>query len=192
MIQCKQCGATLPENSRYCLQCGTENRATEGTNGPQKELDFLKPSILGGLALGVLSAAPLISILNVVCCLWAQAGGGLTVWLLDKQRPGTLKYGDGALGGLVSGLIGAFVATLINIPIQMIAMTPERIAAIQSQFEELQISPAVRDAILQFMSPGFNLSRALIMLLLNMILLGLFAMIGGILAVAIVNRKRID
>ena len=192
MIQCKQCGASLPENSRYCLQCGTENRATEGTNEPQKELDFLKPSVMGGLALGVLSAIPLVSVLNVVCCLWAQAGGSLAVWLLNKQRPGALKYGDGALGGLVSGLIGAFVATLIGIPIQMIMLTPARVAEMQSQFEQMQLPPAVQDAILQFVSPGFNLSRTLIVLLLNMIMYGLFAMIGGILTVAILNRKKLN
>ena len=189
MNQCKQCGATLPEDSQYCLQCGTENKPSS-VSQPQKELDFLKPALLGGLAMGVLSSIPFISLLNVVCCLWVQAGGGLTTWLLNKQRPGGLKYGDGAFGGVFGGLIGALVATIISIPVQMIAFTPERIDAIQRQFGGMP--PAVRDAMLQWMTPGFSLTRTLFTLVLYMIVYGLFSMIGGILTVAIVGRKKPD
>src|SRR5215510_4771252 len=111
MSQCKECGATLPENSRFCLQCGTENRPSDGgPPQPERELDFFKPAITGGLLLGVLSSIPLLSALNFLCCLWVQAGGGLATYLLDKQRPGRLKYSDGAFVGVFSGLIGAFVA----------------------------------------------------------------------------------
>jgi len=192
MNQCKQCGATLPEDSQYCLQCGTENKPGS-TSQPQRELDFLKPALLGGLAMGVLSSLPLISFLNVICCLWVQAGGGLSTWLLNKQRPGGLKYGDGAFGGVFSGLIGAFLSTIISIPVQMIAFTPERIAQLQTQFGQIQgMPPAVRDAMLQWMTPGFSLTRTLFTLVFNMIVYGLFAMVGGILTVAIVGRKRLD
>ncbi|HET9942112.1 MAG TPA: zinc ribbon domain-containing protein [Terriglobia bacterium] len=188
MNQCKQCGATLPENSRYCLQCGTEN--TPGPAQPEKELDFLKPAITGGLGLGVLSALPFISALNVLCCLWAQAGGGLAVWLLDKQRPGSIKYSDGALAGVLSGLIGAIVATLVTIPIQMLLFTPEAVAQMQEALKQLPFSPAVIEAMSQFLQPGFNLTRTLISLLMNLVSLGLFAMIGGIITTAILSRKK--
>src|SRR5262245_51804487 len=142
MNQCKQCGATLPEDSQYCLQCGTENKPNS-TSQSQKELDFLKPSLLGGLAMGVLSSLPLIAYGNILCCLWVQAGGGLTTWLLNKQRPGGLKYGDGAFGGVFSGIIGAFVATLISIPIQMLTLTSENIAQVRARFDQIQgMSPA--------------------------------------------------
>jgi len=192
MNQCKQCGATLPEDSQYCLQCGSENKPGS-TSQPQKELDFLKPSLIGGLALGVLSAIPYILMVNVLCCFWVLGGGGLTTWLLNQQRPGGLKYGDGAFGGVFSGLIGAFVATLISIPVQMLTLTPERVAQVQAQFDQVpQMPPAMREAMLQFLTPGFNLTRTLFGLVFNMILFGLFAMIGGILTVAIVGRKKPD
>lgn len=192
MNQCKQCGASLAENTQYCLQCGTEVRGGQTVAPPERELDFLKPSITGGLFLGVLSSIPFIGSLNVICCLWAQAGGGLAAWLLDKQRPGGLKYGDGAFGGVISGLIGAFVNTIIGIPIQLLLFTPEAYATVQERMAQMPMSPAVREAILQFFTPGFNLSRTLIGLLMYMVLFGLFAMIGGILAVAILNRKKLD
>ena len=167
MNQCKECGATLPEDSRFCLQCGTENKPSERRSSvPEQDLDFLRPAITGGLALGVLSSIPLIGSLNCVFCLWAQAGGGLAAWLLNKQRPGGLKYSDGAFGGVFSGLIGAIVATVINIPIQMLVMTPERTAEIQQSMEEglrqvPDFPPEFRDMMLRFFQPGFDLSRTL-------------------------------
>ena len=191
MNQCKQCGATLPENSPYCLQCGTENSARGNSPaGQEKELDFLKPAITGGLALGVLSGLPLIGAVNCICCLWVLAGGGLTTWLLNKQRPGGLKYGDGAIGGVIAGVIGAFVATIISIPVQMFMITQETLDDMQTALA--QMPPAIRDAILQFSTPGFNLNRVLIGLVFNIIVFGLFAMIGGIIMVAISNRKKLD
>ena len=142
--------------------------------------------------MGVLSSIPFINYLNACCCLWAQAGGALTVWLLNKQRPGTLKYSDGARGGVLSGLIGAIVATIISIPIQMLMLTPETVEQVRSQLQQAQMPPEMVDMIMSFMRPGFNLSFTLIQLLLNMLLLGLFAMIGGIIAAAILARKRAD
>src|SRR5687767_1736426 len=123
MSLCKECGATLPENSRYCLQCGTEATG-DGGAGPrtqaQPDLDFLKPALAGGLALGILSAIPIVNFVNCICCLWVLAGGGLTAYLLNQQRPGRLTYGDGAFGGVIAGLVGAVVATIISIPVTWI------------------------------------------------------------------------
>jgi hypothetical protein len=163
---------------------------SETTPPPEQELDFLKPALAGGFALGILSGLPILQWANILCCLWVQAGGGLTVWMLNRQRPGTLKYGDGALGGLISGLIGAFVATIIGIPVRMLLLTPEAIATFKSQLE--QVPPEFRNFIMQFLDPGFNLPRELLVLVLNMVIFGLFAMIGGILTVAILSRKQVD
>jgi uncharacterized membrane protein YeaQ/YmgE (transglycosylase-associated protein family) len=192
MNQCKQCGATLPENTQYCLQCGTEVPRDPLAAQPQGDLEFLKPALTGGLFLGVLSAIPLIGSLNIICCLWAQAGGGLATWLLNKQRPGTLKYGDGAFAGVISGLIGAFVATLITIPIELVMLTPEAAAQIQARMSQVPMAPPMRELFVQFFSPGFNLYRTLFWLVFYMVLFGLFSMIGGILTVALLNRKKTD
>jgi hypothetical protein len=162
------------------------------STGPERELEFLKPAAMGGALLGVLSGLPFISGLNIICCLWAQAGGAFATWLVNKQRPGGLKYGDGAFAGVISGLVGAFVTTIISIPIQIIAFTPETLARVQKQMEQAPISPRARDAFLQFFTPGFQPARTVIFLLMYMVAFGLFSMIGGILMVAILNRKKLD
>jgi zinc ribbon protein len=200
MSQCKECGATLPQDSRFCLQCGTENKPSENRPAvPEKDLEFLKPSVTGGLALGVVSALPFIGGLNVICCLWAQAGGGFTAWLLNKQRPGHLKYSDGAFGGVFTGLIGAIVSTIIQIPILMLTLTPERVAQFQTDFERRMqgmqqgggtIPPQVRDWMLRYLTDVPF--RTLFTLIMYMIFFGLFAMIGGIITTAIISRRKLD
>jgi hypothetical protein len=137
----------------------------------------------------VLSGLPYI---QFACCLWAQLGGALGAWMLQKQGAQELKYGDGAFVGVIAGLIGAFVATLVSIPVELITLTPEAVARFQERLEGFPMSPAVREAMFQFMSPGFNLSRTLIGLLMGMLGYGLFAMIGGILTVALLNRNKFD
>jgi hypothetical protein len=196
MSLCKECGATLPENSRYCLQCGTEATGDAGPNlrtQAQPELDFLKPALAGGLALGILSSIPIVNFANCICCLWVLAGGGLTAYLLNQQRPGRLTYGDGAFGGVIAGLVGAVVATIISIPVTWIMAGS--IAAQRAQMETIfnqnpDIPPAFRSLFEQLMSGQVTAIGLLFGFIINALLFGLFAMIGGILVVALLNRKR--
>jgi hypothetical protein len=71
----------------------------------------------------------------------------------------------------------------------MVTLTPEVVEQIEAQLEQF---PAIRDAISQFLTPGFNLTRELVGLVMNMAVFGLFAIIGGILMVAILQRKRVE
>ena len=79
---------------------------------------------------------------------------------------------------------------LVTIPIQMLLFTPEAVAQMQEALKQLPFSPAVIEAMSQFLQPGFNLTRTLISLLMNLVSLGLFAMIGGIITTAILSRKK--
>lgn len=201
MKQCKQCGATLPADSNVCLQCGTKNSPprNESADAPRKELDFLKPALAGGSAMSVVtSLVALISsktnhpLLNITCCLWLLGGGALAVYLLDKQRPGGLTYGDGALVGLFSGVFAAILGTLIGIPLRLMQTEELQRAADQFQQQSAQMPPGVRDALLQLMTPGINLTVILIGLVFGLIINSIFMTGAGALMVAIVNRKKTD
>ena len=192
MNQCKQCGATLPENSRVCLQCGTENTRmeTSAEDMPRKELDFLRPALIGGATLGILSTLPYIRAGNCVFCLWVLAGGAIATFLLNKQRPGGLKYGDGATAGVFSGLFGAIVATIVGIPVKMLQKAELEQAG--QQISQSQMPPAVKEFVLQAMQPGINVTFLLIGLVIGIIIYSIFAAAGGALMVAILNRKKTD
>ena len=198
MNQCKQCGATLPQNSNICLQCGTENAPPREDMQPQKELDFLKPALAGGAALGVVSSLvgmasalhPLLGLMNLGCCLWLAGGGGLAAFLLNKQRPGSLKYGDGAIVGAFSALFGAVVSTIIGIPLRL--MRTADLERVSDQVRQAQLPPGMKDFFLQMTAPGISIPLLLIGFIFAVILYGIFATAGGALTVAILNRKKTD
>ena len=58
------------------------------SSAPEKELDFLKPAITGGLALGSCQRSRLSQLCKRALLSLGSGGGGLAAWFLNKQRPG--------------------------------------------------------------------------------------------------------
>ena len=77
-------------------------------------MDKLKPALLGGVIVGLLSALP---ILNYCCCIWAIGGGALASFLYIKSSPVPVRPGDGAMVGAFAGLVGAIIYLVIGLPI---------------------------------------------------------------------------
>ena len=77
----------------------------------------LQPALIGGLFIGVLSALPFVNLLNC-CCLWVITGGILATYVMQQNHPYPVTVGDGALVGLLAGLVGAIVHLLVSIPLQ--------------------------------------------------------------------------
>ena len=75
-----------------------------------------QPALLGGLAIGVLSALPVINLANC-CCAWILFGGALAAYLTQQNHPEPIGAGDGAAAGLMAGAVGAFVWAAISLTI---------------------------------------------------------------------------
>ena len=58
-----------------------------------------QPALLGGLALGVLSALPVINLANCCGCAWVLFGGALAAYLMQQNHPEPIHIGDGAIVG---------------------------------------------------------------------------------------------
>ncbi len=80
---------------------------------------YAQPALIGGVVLGVLSALPIVSVGNACCCLWVVAGGVIAAYLFQQNQHRPITPADGALVGLLAGLIGAVVARAISIPIDL-------------------------------------------------------------------------
>jgi hypothetical protein len=155
-------------------------------------LDFIQPALAGGMFLGFVSSMPLIGAANCLCCMWVLIGGAISVMLLAKQRPGGLTYGDGAFAGVLSGLFGAIVGTALHIPMQIISA---RIMGSQpQQYEEflqrMGVEGPMRDWMLRVLSGEISMATILFTFFSYLLTWSLFAMIGGILAVAVLNKQQ--
>ena len=74
----------------------------------------LKPALLGGLIVGLLSAIPFI---NYCCCIWAIGGGLLAGMLYVKESPTQVPTGEGAVVGALAGVVGGLIYLIIGLPI---------------------------------------------------------------------------
>ena len=96
---------------------------------------MIQPALLGGLFIGVLSALPIVHIANC-CCLWITGGGALAAYLAQQNTPQPLTKGQGALAGVLAGVIGAFVWLI----------AASALDALIAPFQERLISEVLRNA----------------------------------------------
>ena len=146
----------------------------------------LQPALLGGLVIGVLSALPVISAGNCLCCLWVILGGIVATYLLQQAQPTAVEAADGAIVGLLAGLFGAVVATVVAIPIQMV-MGPMGSEALRQILEQSSGDmPAEVRGVFEQMSRG-TVGGALMFLglVVSLFVYGIFGAIGGALGTAI-------
>lgn len=80
--------------------------------------DKLMPALYGGIIIGALSGIPFVNIINCLCCAGIILGGVLSVYFYKSSfTPETppLEAGECALVGLMAGVIGAIVETIISV-----------------------------------------------------------------------------
>ncbi len=144
----------------------------------------LKPALIGGTAEGVASSIPVLNFLNCACCLLVVGGGVLAAYLYMKDAPPSAKapLGDGLKLGLLAGLIGAVVFALISISIAV--LTPDLVSAFGPALPEgVDLPPKIASLL---SSP---VPLAIFLGLISLIIDPIFCGIGGVIGVAIFNKK---
>ena len=136
----------------------------------------LFPALLGGVFIGVLSALPLVNIANC-CCLWIISGGVLAAWVMQQNHPAPISVLEGALVGLLAGVMGAFVYLLVAWPITlgvqpMLQTWSERILEGAND-----VPPEVREAVARMTGTGASLMLGFLM---NFVFGVVFSTLGGV------------
>jgi hypothetical protein len=146
--------------------------------------------------MGVLSALPIIAAGNACCCLWVVGGGALSAYLLQQNWPGTITAGDGALVGLMAGIIGAFVQTALSIPIDIL-MAPFQREMLQRIVDMAGTMPPEISAMVEQyrsqseqMGPFAIAARGVIGLFLALIAGMIFSTLGGLLGAALFAKRQ--
>lgn len=151
-----------------------------------------KAALIGGGAFGVLAALPYVNMLNLLCCALYIGGGVLAVYLYLKDRPPGEKtpYGDGTLVGLIAGAIGGVATTIVGALVLALGLGPDMgdPGAVLDQLDQAGIE--LPDIVRDMMGAG-GVSAAMLgtQLVMNVILYGIFATLGGLVAVAIFHKK---
>ncbi|MEO6393992.1 MAG: hypothetical protein ABIP75_19215 [Pyrinomonadaceae bacterium] len=86
--------------------------------------DKIVPVLVGGVLIGILSALPIISAVNVCFCAWAIVGGGLAAFMYIKKSPDPVSAGGGFSTGALAGLIGSIIYTILFVPIGLLMGAP--------------------------------------------------------------------
>jgi hypothetical protein len=148
----------------------------------------LKPGLIGGVVLGLLSVIPFVSAANICCCLWAIVGGLLATYLYVKSSPTAATAADGAVVGVIAGIVGAVIHAVIGIPVAL-AMGPTMRNLMVSLVERMdpQQAELVRR---QFEASGDAIAPLIIQSLVLSGLLFVFAIIGGLLGVPIFEKRK--
>ena len=144
---------------------------------------LLQPVLFGGLFMGVLSALPIISLGNC-CCLWVMGGGVVTAYLIQHGRPDPIQLGDGALGGLLSGVFGAVVYAVVSLPIQLVSAPLQRGMMNGLLESAADVPPEVREMI-ESLGSGGGVVTILVGFVFILVLGMVFSTLGGVLGALI-------
>jgi hypothetical protein len=137
-------------------------------------MNKLKPALLGGLIVGLLSAIP---VLNYCCCIWGIGGGALAGFLYIKSSPVPVKIGEGAVVGVLSGIIGAVLYFIIGVPIAYFISGANLEQTLRGAGVQL---PAGISGLLLFVISGLIVGALLFVL----------SIIGGLISVPIFEKRK--
>jgi hypothetical protein len=143
-----------------------------------------QPAVIGGLVMGVLSALPLISAGNLCCCLWVVSGGVVAAYILQQNQAAALTPGDGAIVGLMAGVIGAFVYLALSIPISILIAPMERMV-MQRIVDNSNMPPEFRDYMGTYVGGGIRIALGFIFMLFAG---SIFSTLGGLIGAAIFRK----
>ena len=210
--QCPSCQQLLDETARFCPICGASVEQVRSLDAPIElpegqlpppllpdsgarsqdavhlpplpgEPPILKPAFLGGVAMGVLSALPLV---NCCCFLWLGGGGLLAVYLLRQDFAGEIAAGLGAKAGFLAGMIGALFWQILELPISYITSS-QRTEQIQHLLQNPNFPAGtlqVVEKVLSLMADPFNPFVLLVGLMFKVLACGILTTIGGVLGAA--------
>ena len=144
-----------------------------------------QPALIGGLVMGVLSALPIISAGNLCCCLWIISGGVLAAYLLQQNSATPITQSDGAITGLLAGVIGAGVYLIVSIPVTLL-VAPLQHRMVQGFMDRANnMPPEFREYMSSYVGGVIGLMLGFVFML---IMGAIFSTIGGLLG-AVFFRK---
>ncbi|MEO6696100.1 MAG: hypothetical protein ABIY50_12165 [Ignavibacteria bacterium] len=162
-------------------------------NTPNKIL----PIIIGTMVMTMISAIPILNLINVFCCAGIIAGGFAGVYSYWKQLQNSgvlLTSKDGGMIGILCGILSAIFVTGFGVLISLFSDINPMLDLMKG-FDEMGIQ--MPDQMIQYMDKfseefnqhGFSPSITIFSFIFNLILYPAFGSIGALLGVSLLNKK---
>lgn len=198
------CGTDLPDNARFCHNCGK----------PQREQDLVSSEVPlaapppaaaagslinfgnpGAVRVGLLCAS-LSALLNVIpflslgCCLWWLGGGFFSAFLYSRRTGLTLSVGDGARMGWITGLLTFVIGIVLTAFLFLASRGGGLQEALRQTIEKMPARDAATRQIIEFMNTPVGLA----ILLVTYIFLGFLVIValtvaGGALGAKVMEKE---
>jgi hypothetical protein len=155
--------------------------------------DKMRAVLTGGVTLGLLSAIPPISFMNMCCCVWVLGGGALASYLYVRRSPTPVLLGQGAELGALAGAAGTVVSHSVGIPLGLLLGEPFNRFLVKA-FENFnpQVAEEVRKQmeIAQAQTLAQKLPVILATAAFNSVIYVAFATLGGLLGVKLFEKRQ--
>jgi hypothetical protein len=152
---------------------------------PQRS-GMLRPALVGGILAGVLTAVPLV---NCFCCLWVIAGAMLAAYLFAKESPGPMTPGDGAVVGILAGIIAAVTDAFASLPFEtMNRQYVQRFMEELSHF--MDEMPSGWENWLERRAGEFSPAWFLLGLLASAVIYAALGAVGGTMGASLFGKKK--
>ena len=157
------------------------------------EAKMLKPALIGGVLLGILSALPLINYLNCVCCAWVILGSMLAARIYVRESAVPVTLGRGVVLGFWTGAIGSAVIALFSAPLLLLSQRSGGILEQVRQAAEQMpnFTPEAREALDKLASQGnFDAIFYIVGFIVLLVLTCVFSMIGAAIGIAVFEKRK--
>jgi hypothetical protein len=136
--------------------------------------------------LGVLSALPIVAFGNVCCCLWVVSGGAVSAYALQQRQTSGITPGEGALVGLLAGLIGTFIYVILSVPISLF-MAPLERQLVERLSSFGNMPPELRDYANR--PAGLRVVGVFLDFVIRIFVDAIFSTVGGLLGAVLFAKK---
>lgn len=144
------------------------------------------PALIGGSVAGVLSGIPFIS---CFCCVWIIGGAMLASYLLSKDSPVALSVGDGAIVGILTGIV-ATVARLFASLLPLHGYYREFVQRLTERLAEYtEEMPAGWESWLE-REDGGSAFMFMLGLMMTVAFFAALGALGGIIGISLFGKKK--
>lgn len=167
--------------------------------------DKIRIALIAGALIGVISGVPGLNLINCCCCAGVVLGGVLSIYLYMqefKEDATPLESSDALILGIMTGVAGAFAATVVDQFILLLfgTVNEEFVKGVLERFIQFveggksippEVAEEMRDEIERSLKGSRSIQGILSGLFVTLILYPIFSILGAMIGYSIFKRRKV-